>query len=60
MSDWDAMEKVWRFAIEERLGVAASDCPAVVLLDSLQQGPKDREIAAEVMFESLGVSLGTG
>ena len=35
------MEKVWRFAIEERLGVAASDCPAVVLLDSLQQGPKD-------------------
>ena len=49
------MEKVWRFAIEEKLGVACKDTPAVVLLDSLQQGPKDREIAAEIMFESLGV-----
>jgi len=51
------MEKVWRFAIEEKLGVRAQDCPAVVLLDSLQQGPRDREISAEVMFETLGVSL---
>jgi len=49
------MEKVWRFGIEQKLELKASEVPAVVLLDSLQQGPKDREIAAEVMFESLGV-----
>ena len=49
------MEKIWRFGFEEKLGIPSSQVPAVVLLDSLQQGPKDREIAAEIMFESLQV-----
>ena len=50
------MEKIWRFGLEEKLGMPTSQTPAVVLLDSLQQGQKDREISAEVMFESLEVT----
>ena len=55
VADWDAMEAVWRFALEDKLGIPSDQTPAVLLLDSLQQGAHDREVTAEIMFENLGV-----
>ena len=53
--DWDAMEAVWRMGFDKMGFDKTEDVPAVLLLDSLQQGPHDREVTAEIMFETFGV-----
>eukprot|EP00300_Choanocystis_sp_HF-7_P004711 c13667_g1_i1.p1 GENE.c13667_g1_i1~~c13667_g1_i1.p1 ORF type:complete len:445 (+),score=86.31 c13667_g1_i1:103-1335(+) len=52
--DWDEMEKVWDYAIEEALAVHAEDYN-VLLTEAPMNPKKHREKAAEIMFEGFNV-----
>lgn len=53
ITDWDAMEKVWDYAFEERLGVEPSEC-RILLTDPPLNPVANREHMLEAMFETYG------
>lgn len=51
---WDDLEKIWAYALREKLGVAPEEHP-VLLTEPPLNPTRDRERMAEIMFESFNV-----
>ncbi|CAG8702747.1 14942_t:CDS:2, partial [Racocetra fulgida] len=54
VSDWDDMERIWKYIYEEELKIASEEHP--VLLTEAPLNPKtNRELAAQMFFETFNV-----
>eukprot|EP00903_Cladosiphon_okamuranus_P016371 g15098.t1 len=52
VTDWDDMEELWRYGIEDQLGLDAIEHP-VLMADSTATDSSEREKATEVLLETL-------
>eukprot|EP00750_Incisomonas_marina_P002920 INCI12770.1.p1 GENE.INCI12770.1~~INCI12770.1.p1 ORF type:complete len:437 (-),score=64.35 INCI12770.1:569-1789(-) len=54
VQDWDALEKIWEWSFSEELNVDPEAFP-VLVMDSVLEHKKSREMMAKIMFEKFNV-----